>query len=128
MIKFSALTWSMIVSFCLAIVAIMLNVLVPAMVYVALSLLIVGFMLLTIKLYFIVSKKSKDDERIKEELLMELSMTDEGEEYIMKNSASSKKYRRMLRKEHINRFMPVIFSGLVTIIMIVLLLKVIIKF
>lgn len=128
MIKFSALTWSIIITFLLAIIAIMLNGVVSAMVYVALVLLIIGFALLTVQLYFNISKKSKEDERIKEELLMELAVTEDGEEYVMKNSQSSKKYRKMLRREKFSRFMPVIFSTIVTIVMLFLLIKVIFKF
>ena len=64
------------------------------------SLLLISFVLLTVKLYLDISKKSKEDERIKEELLMELSVTEDGEEYVIKNSPTSKKYRKMLRKEH----------------------------
>ncbi len=128
MIKFSALTWCVISAFLLSFVAVMLNSVTPVMVYVALSLLLISFVLLTVKLYLDISKKSKEDERIKEELLMELAVTEDGEEYVMKNSPTSKKYRKMLRKEHFNRFMPVIFSGFVALCMAFLLIKVIFRF
>lgn len=128
MIKFTPLTWSVMITFLLALVAVMLNTVVGAMIYVALALLSVGFTLLSVNLYISYKKKSKEDERIKEELLMELSVTEDGEEYVIKNDTSSKKYRKILRRERLNKLMPVIFSAVVAALMLFLLIKTIIKF
>ena len=128
MIKFTPLTWSVMITFLLALVAVMLNTVVGAMIYVALALLSVGFTLLSVNLFISYKKKSKEDERIKEELLMELSVTEDGEEYVIKNDTSSKKYRKILRRERLNKLMPVIFSAVVAALMLFLLIKTIVKF
>lgn len=128
MIKFSKLTWVVMITFFCALVCIMLNTVVDALIYPALALLCVGFVLLTIKLYFKASEKQKEAVVVREELLMELATTEDGEEYVMKNNETSKKYRKMLKREKFSNFMPVIFSGAVAILMIFLLIKLIIKF
>lgn len=128
MIKFSKLTWAMLGAFLVSLILIMLNKLAPVIVYLALAMLFVAFVLLSINVYISKTKQDKEAEIVKEELLMEIAMTEEGEEYVMKNSTSSKKYRKMLRREKINRFMPFIFCVAVTILIAFLLIRLIFKF
>ena len=128
MIKFSQLTWSiMIVMFC-ALVCVMLNAVVEVLIYPALVLFTVGFVLLTIKMYQRASNKEKEALVVREELLMELATTEDGEEYVAKNTENSKKYRKMLRKEKFSNYLPVIFCGVVSALTIFFLIRVIFNF
>ena len=128
MIKFSKLTWIILSSFFCALVCVMLNTVLDALVYPALALFAVGFVLLAIKMGIRASKKEKEAMVVREELLMELATTEDGEEYVVKNSESSKKYRKMLRREKISNYMPVAFCGFVAALIIFLLVKIIFKF
>lgn len=128
MIKFSKLTWIMLGAFLVSLILILFNNLAPVLVYPALSVLLVACILLCINVYISKTKQDKEAEIVKEELLMEVAMTEEGEEYVMKNSSTSKKYRKMLRREKLNRFMPFAFCVVVTLVIAFLLVKVIFKF
>lgn len=128
MIKFSKLTWVMLSAFFVSLVLILFNKLAPVLVYPALAMLLVACILLCINVYISKTKQDKEAEIVKEELLMEITMTEEGEEYVMKNNPSSKKYRKMLRRERLNRLMPFIFCVIVTLLVAFLLVRLIFKF
>ena len=72
MIKFSKLTWVILGVFFGAFVCVMLNTVLTELIYPALALFAVGFVLLAIKLYKRASQKEKESVVVREELLMEL--------------------------------------------------------
>lgn len=128
MIKFSRFTWVIIGMFALSLISVMLNIVLPVFTFIGLAALSAGFMLLAIKWHQLLKKKGKEQEIIKEELLMELSVTENGEEYVMQNNKNSKKIRRKLRREKFDKFMPVIGCAVVSIVFLFILIKMIFKF
>ena len=127
MIKFSKFTWATIAVFVLAFLCVMFNTVWSVLVYPALALIIVGLIMLTIKFAMQANKKFKHDEMVQQELIMELSVTDEGEQYVL-NDKSQKKHKKALRREKLNGLMPAIFCGLMAGIMLFLLIKMIFNF
>lgn len=127
MIKFSKYTWITLAIFAFAFLCVMFNTIWSVLVYPALVLIIVGLILLTIKFAMQANKKFKHDEMVQQELIMELSVTDEGEQYVL-NDKSQKKYKKALRREKFNGLMPAIFCGLMAGVMLFFLLKMIFKF
>ena len=127
MIKFSKYTWAILAVFALAFICVMFNTVWSVLVYPALALIIVGLVMLTIKFAMQANKKFKHDEMVQQELIMELSVTDEGEQYVL-NDKSQKKYKKALRRERLNGLMPAIFCGLMAGIMLFFLIKMIFKF
>lgn len=127
MIKFSKYTWAILAVFALAFICVMFNTVWSVLVYPALALIIVGLVMLTIKFAVQANKKFKHDEMVQQELIMELSVTDEGEQYVL-NDKSQKKYKKALRRERLNGLMPAIFCGLMAGIMLFFLIKMIFKF
>lgn len=127
MFKFSKLSWSIFIAFGLALICVMFNTLVNAFVYPALVLLLVGFVLLTISLFNTASKNIKRQEMVQQELIMELSVTDEGEAYVL-NEKKQKKFKKALRKEKFNKFLPAIVCMAISLVIAFLLIKVIFKF
>lgn len=128
MFKFSKLTWAIFVTFILSLVCIMFNCLWTPMIYPALILLCTGFILLAISLILNTNKRFKEQEFAREELLMELSVTEEGEQYILENSRKSKKYRRKLRLDKFNSYLPAVFCIVVACVILFLFVKLILKF
>lgn len=127
MIKFSKMSWCMIICFTLAFICIMFNTLLNAMIYPALVLLIAGCTLLSIRLFSKASLEAKRSQMIQEELLMELSVTDEGEQYVL-NSRNQKKLKKQLRRERFSKLLPALMSTLMALILLFLLIKFIFKF
>lgn len=127
MIKFSKYTWSIIAVFALAFVCVMFNTVWSVLVYPALVLIIVGLIMLTIKFAIQANKKFKHDEMVQQELIMELSVTDEGEQYVL-GDKSQKKYKKALRREKLSGLMPAIFCGIMACVMLFFLIKMIFKF
>lgn len=127
MFKFSKLSWSIIISFALALICIMFNTLLDAMIYPALALLTIGCVLLSIRLFSRANSETKRSEMMQEELLMELSVTDEGEEYVL-SPKNQKKLKKQLRKEKLNAFLPGFMALFMALVMLFLLVKFIFKF
>lgn len=127
MIKFSKLSWCMIIAFSLAFICIMFNTLLTAMVYPALVLLIAGCTMLSVRLFKNAHLEEKRSQMIQEELLMELSVTDEGEQYVL-NSRNQKKLKKQLKRERFSKLLPALISSLMTLVFIFLLIKFIFKF
>lgn len=127
MFKFSKLSWCTFIAFGLALVCIMFNTLLDAMIYPALALLIVGFVLLSINLFIKANKDIKRNEMLQQELVIELSVTDEGEEYVV-NDKAQKKLKKSLKKDKISKLMPAIMSVVMALLMVFLLFKFIFKF
>lgn len=127
MIKFSKYTWVTLSVFLLAFICIMFNTVWPVLVYPALVFIIVGLVLLTIKFAMQANKKFKHDEMIQQELIMELSVTDEGEQYVL-NDKSQKKHKKALRREKLNGLMPALFCGIIATVLTFFLIKMIFKF
>lgn len=127
MFKFSKLSWSIFIAFGLALICVMFNTLVNAFVYPALVLLLVGFVLLSISLFGNASKNIKRQEMVQQELIMELSVTEEGEQYVL-NEKKQKKFKKALRKEKFNKFLPAIVCVAISLVMAFLLIKSIFKF
>ena len=128
MFKFSKLSWAIFISFALSLLCIMFNTLWTPMIYPALVFLGVGFAILGVKLILNTNKKLKEQEFFREELLMELSVTEEGEQYILENGRKTKKYRRQLRMQKFNSYLPAIFSFIIVGGIIFLFVKTIIGF
>lgn len=127
MIKFSKYTWVTIGIFVLAFICVMFDTIWSVLVYPALVLIIAGLVMLTIKFAMQASKKSKHDEMVQQELVMELSVTDEGEQYVL-NDKSQKKLKKALRREKLNGLMPALFCGLMAVVLLFFLIKMIFKF
>lgn len=127
MIKFSKLTWCTIIAFTLAFICIMFNTLLNAMIYPALILLICGCTLLSIRFFKKANSESKRSQMVQEELLMELSITDEGEQYVL-NTRNQKKFKKQLRRERFSKLMPGLMSTFMTLLLLFLLVKFIFKF
>lgn len=127
MFKFSKLSWSIFIAFGLALIFVMFNTLVDAFIYPAMVLFLVGFALLSISLFISASKNIKRQEMVQQELIMELSVTDEGEQYVL-NNKKQKKFKKALRKEKFNKFLPAIVSLVLALVMTFLLIKSIFKF
>lgn len=127
MFKFTKLSWSIFIAFGLALICVMFNTLLDAFVYPALVLLLVGFVLLCISLFKNASKDIKRQEMVQQELIMELSVTDEGEQYVL-NEKRQKKFKKSLRKEKFNKFLPAIVCMIIALVLTFLLIKSIFKF
>ncbi len=127
MFKFSKLSWSIIISFALALICIMFNTLLNAMIYPALVLLATGCVLLSISLFSRANRETKRSQMMQEELLMELSVTDEGEEYVL-SQKNQKKLNKRLKKERFNALVPGLMASFMALVMVFLLVKFIFKF
>ncbi len=127
MFKFSKLSWSIIISFALALICIMFNTLLNAMIYPALVLLATGCVLLSICLFSRANRETKRSQMMQEELLMELSVTDEGEEYVL-SQKNQKKLNKRLKKEKFNALIPGLMASFMALVMVFLLVKFIFKF
>lgn len=127
MFKFSKLSWSIIISFALALICIMFNTLLNAMIYPALVLLVTGCVLLSISLFSRANRETKRSQMMQEELLMELSVTDEGEEYVL-SQKNQKKLNKRLKKEKFNALVPGLMASFMALVMVFLLVKFIFKF
>ncbi len=127
MLKFSKLSWSIIISFALALICIMFNTLLNAMIYPALVLLATGCVLLSISLFSRANRETKRSQMMQEELLMELSVTDEGEEYVL-SQKNQKKLNKRLKKEKFNALVPGLMASFMALVMVFLLVKFIFKF
>ena len=123
MFKFSKLSWTIFFSFALSLLCIMFNCLWTPMIYPALVFMGAGFGILGVKFIINTNLKVKEQEFIREELLMELSVTDEGEQYILKNGRKTKKYRRQVRLQKFNSYLPALFCFIVVAVVIFLFVK-----
>jgi hypothetical protein len=109
-IGFSKYQIAIIINFMLAFVSVMLTYVSTVFVYITLGLLTSGFAMLSVQLILNYKKLVREQEHEKQELLMELSVTQDGEKYVMSNSPYTKAQQRELRAKKIDRLLPAILS------------------
>lgn len=128
MFKFSKLTVATTITFVVALLCVMLNNVWVYFIFPALFLIGAGFVLLTVKLSLGLKQKNSEQELVREELIMELSVSEQGEEYVIKNSSQSKKFRRRQRMEKFNNLLPILVCGTIAGAILFLFLRAIFKF
>lgn len=112
--------------FILAFVFIMLNQLVDLFFYFALVLFLAGFTMLTINSYkkFVLCKK--EQKRLKIELLMEIATTENGAEYIVRDTPFSRSEEMALRRDRYNKVITVLTFALCVLVILIVLVRAII--
>ncbi len=107
---FSKMQIAIITMFLFAFISIMLTYVSTISVFFTLAFLVAGFVLLSVVLIKNYNKFKLEQEHKKEELLMELSVTDEGEKYVLKDNPYSKSESREQKARKIDKLIPVVLS------------------
>lgn len=114
-IGFSKFQIAIISVFLLAFLSIMLTYVNSIFVYFTLGLLTVGFALLSVMLILNYKKFKLEQLHEKQELIMELSVSEDGEKYVMANSPYTKSQERELKAKKMDRLVPIILSVLTSL-------------
>ena len=88
----------------------MLNYITAFMFYPAMVLFSVGFGMLSAILIKYYKKRLADIEQAQEILVMERTMNDDGETFVMRDLNADKKERKKRRRQKREQFLPIIFS------------------
>ena len=95
--------------FVLAFLCLMFSYLTNAMFYPAMALFCAGFVLLSIAFIKLFNKQNAELAARQDELVMERTVNDGGETYVLQDSANDKKAKRQKSRQKFDRLMPAIF-------------------
>lgn len=96
------------VIFVFAFLSLMFSYLTTAMFYPAMVLFCAGFVMLSITFLKIYKKQTIEMEQRQEMLVMERSVNDGGETYVMQDATLDKKQKRKKRRQNFDRLLPAI--------------------
>ena len=124
--KFSKFAIVTMLSFILAFIFIMFNVLLSVLIIPALVFLILGIVLIAVMLIKRYKENKDNMEYKQEEIIMELASTEDGEKYIANNSSYIKRMKKSLKSQKWSAIYPIVLLLLLAGVFLGLLVKFII--